>query len=499
MDAPSTQPMDPAGETGKLCTWINSIELSQIPDEIKTRAKYLILDGVACALVGAHFPWSEKAANAIFDMESSGSCNIIGWERVRPPFFLYQFRFNLVQKISPVAAALLNSTFIQGFELDDWHSEAPLHSNAIILPALFAGVSTLLISSPDQKVTGSSLLLAYLVGLEVGPRVGNALYGKNMLTVGWHSGAVFGPSASAAAVSKLLSLPASQIEDALGIACTQACGLMSAQFESEVKRMQHGFAARNGLLGALLARGGYIGIKKVYEREYGGFLEMFGKGSGREPKYLLEEVTKGLGEEWKTRGVRVKPYAAMAATHASVDCVRKLQEQHPEKMGNLKEIESVELRMGEVSFHHGGFKAVRPLTSVGAQMSCSYVAVTQMVDREVLPPQFRYDMLERDEVWELVDKTQCVLVSDKRVEFGTEAVITFEGGEKLTAAVKDPRGVVPALSNEEIVEKWKGLTKGVIDDRRRDEIQKLCLGLDDLDDVSKLEGLLAGLTKNPIA
>jgi hypothetical protein len=104
-----------------------------------------------------------------------------------------------------------------------------------------------LAKSSDKKVDDISFLLAYLVGLEVGPCVGNALYGKNILSVGWHSGPVFGSSASAAAASKLLGLPASQIEDALGIACTQACGLMSAQCESEVKRMQHGFAARNGL------------------------------------------------------------------------------------------------------------------------------------------------------------------------------------------------------------------------------------------------------------
>lgn len=61
-----------------------------------------------------------------------------------------------------------------------------------------------------------------------------------MLTSGWHSGAIFGPSASSAAVSKLLKLPANLIEDAVGIACTQACGLMSAQFEGEVKRAHHG-------------------------------------------------------------------------------------------------------------------------------------------------------------------------------------------------------------------------------------------------------------------
>jgi aconitate decarboxylase len=324
-----------------------------------------------------------------------------------------------------------------------------------------------------------------------------------MLTVGWHSGAVFGPSASAAAASKLLGLSASQIEDALGIACTQACGLMSAQFESEVKRMQHGFAARNGLLGALLARGGYIGIKKVYEREFGGFLEMFGKGSGRDPKFLLEEVTKGLGQKWQTEGVRVKPYAAMAATHASVDCVRKLQEEHPEEMKNLDNVEKIELRMGEAAFHHGGFKASRPLTSVGAQMSASYVAVTQMVDREVLTAQFRHDMLERDDLWKLVDKTNCILDKGEGPpgpkEFGTRIDVTFKDGKTITADVKAARGVDPAITNEEIVEKWRGLCKGAIDDERREKIEKLCLGLEDLDDVIKLEDLMAGLTKNPIA
>jgi len=74
--------MDPDGQTGKLCTWIDAVELSDIPESIRTRAKYLILDGLGCALVAAHLPWSEKAAKAIFDMESPGTCAVFGWERV---------------------------------------------------------------------------------------------------------------------------------------------------------------------------------------------------------------------------------------------------------------------------------------------------------------------------------------------------------------------------------------------------------------------------------
>jgi len=109
-----------------------------------------------------------------------------------------------------------------------------------------------------------------------------------------------------------------------------------------------------------------VGIKKVYEREYGAFLDMFSKGSERNPQFLIGELTKELGEIWKTENVKLKPYSAMAATHGSIDCIRKLQEQEPEKLKDFENIENIVLEMGEVAFHHGGFEVKRPLTSVGA-------------------------------------------------------------------------------------------------------------------------------------
>jgi aconitate decarboxylase len=37
------------------------------------------------------------------------------------------------------------------------------------------------------------------------------------------------------------------------------------------------------------------------ERSFGGgFLAMFGQGSGKMPSYTVDEVTKGLGEKWQT-------------------------------------------------------------------------------------------------------------------------------------------------------------------------------------------------------
>jgi DNA-binding GntR family transcriptional regulator len=52
-----------------------------------------------------------------------------------------------------------------------------------------------------------------LAGLEVGPRVGMALHGAQMLSRGGHSGSVFGAHAAAAATGALLHLDAARFED----------------------------------------------------------------------------------------------------------------------------------------------------------------------------------------------------------------------------------------------------------------------------------------------
>lgn len=68
--------------TKHLCAWVNQLSLSDIPDDVRTRAKYLILDGFGCAIVGAHLSWTEKAAGAIFEMESPGNCTVWGYDKV---------------------------------------------------------------------------------------------------------------------------------------------------------------------------------------------------------------------------------------------------------------------------------------------------------------------------------------------------------------------------------------------------------------------------------
>jgi aconitate decarboxylase len=393
-------------------------------------------------------------------------------------------------------AALINSTFTQGFELDDYHNIAPIHSSSIVLPALCA-----LSQHLKKPSSGSQFLLAAIVGYELGPRVGFGLRGGDVLSRGWHSGVVFGHAASAAACSKLMGLSVDQTEDAIGIACTQACGLMSAQFGAMVKRMQHGFASRNGLFAAMMASQGYTAMKGVLELPYGGFVSTFGNGGTKDPPTTPEKITEGLGKKWVLGTIVVKPYASMAATHATIDGILKIQNQHVDAFKDVDAVDMIRVEMSDGAFKKGGWAPTRPTDSTSAQMSGPYAGATQIIDNAVLAAQFSTAALERDEVWQWVNKFKCEHSQDLDIDEGLglaqRLTVTFKDSskQKIEMKVAAPKGIDPLLSNEEIVEKYELLTKDVTSVELRDQIKNMVLSLDEAEDVGRLVELLSRRTR----
>jgi aconitate decarboxylase len=466
---------DPAGPTGRLATWLSATTLTDVPAGVQERAKYLLLDGVGCALVGAQLPVSRIGVEGVLAFDPAGSGALVGWGE---------------RTTSPQSAAMLNSSFIQGFELDDFHPEAPLHSNSLVLPAMLAATSHV------GSVSGERLLLGAILGYETGPRVGLALGGLDMLSRGWHSGVVFGPLAAAASVGCLYGLDAARFEDALGIAATQSGGLMSAMYESMVKRMQHGFASRDGLVAAALAASGYVGIKRVFEREYGGWLSTFGEGHQTYP----EQIYAGLGTVWQTERITIKPYSAMGLLHAAIDAALKLRTEV-----SVSDIERIDIDMAEAAYSHGGWKAERPLEVIGAQMNVSYAVAVALLDGDVLVDQFTAKRINSDDVWNLINRTQThhqsaydKLPVDERLT--TQVRITLSDGSTHTATVAHPRGNGSnALTNPEIREKYRKLTKRAITPDRQTAIENAVLNLDTVDDVSQLMDLLTPVVHSPLA
>src|SRR6476660_10226760 len=411
------QPTDPAGPTGRLSTWLANTTLDDVPPTVRERAKHLILDGVACALVGAQLPVSRVGVKAVTALDGAGDAALIGWAPLTT---------------SPTSAAMLNSSFIQGLELDDYHPIAPLHSNSLVLPAMLSAAHQV------KSVSGARFLLGAILGYETGPRVGQALGGLEMLSRGWHSGVVFGTLSAAAAAGAIYGLNAAGFEDALGMAATQSCGLMSAQFESMVKRMQHGFASRNGLTAAALAASGYVGIKRVFEREYGGWLSTFGESHHPDPG----QISAGLGTVWETDRIAVKAYAAMGLLHAAIDAALQLRSEDKVPAGR---IERIDIDMPEAAYGHGGWQAVRPLEAIGAQMNVAYAVAVALLDGEVLIDQFSRARIDGDDVWNLIDRTKThhekaydELPVNERLT--TRVRVTLKDGSTRDKTVAHPRG-----------------------------------------------------------
>lgn len=461
----SAAPTDAAGPTGQLSNWLEGLTLKAVPADVQARAKHLILDGIACAIVGAQLPWSRTAVEAITSFEGPGQQTIIGWGKTA----------------SGPVACLLNGTFIQGFELDDFHPLGPLHSASVVVPALLACAEQL------GNVSGEKFLLGAVAGFEVGPRVGMALHGAQMLSRGWHSGSVFGTHASAAAAGVLLDLDAARFEDALGLAGTQSAGLMAAQFEAMCKRMHHGFSARNGLYSALLAAKGYTGIKRVFEREYGGFLSVFGEGHSPD----AGKITAGLGEKWETRRIAIKPYAAMGALHAPLDATFDILAKRPLKSD---EIDRIDIDMSHSAYHHGWWKLERPLTPIGAQMNVAYAVAVAILDGAAMAKQFSPQRIDSDDVWALIPKITAHHDPefDKNGPSGrnTRMTVRLKDGTVLQEFVSISRTVGAPLTDAQVVEKYRTLTNGLIDPKRQAAIEDRILNIDRLGSLAEISALL---------
>lgn len=462
--------------TPPLARWVAGLTLEAIPDRVRERAKHLLLDGVACALVGAGLPWSRVAMHAVLDVEGTGDVAVVGTGRTT----------------SAPAAVLLNSTFIQGFELDDFHPVAPLHSNSLILPVLLAPAGPAAAPNPGP-VTGARALTAAIAGFEVGPRVGLALHGAQMLSRGWHSGPVFGTHAAAMTAGLLRGLDAARLEDALGMAGTQSAGLMAAQYEAMSKRMQHGFAARNGYYAAALAAGGYTGIKRVFDREYGGYLAVFGEGHDPDP----QQITAGLGEQWHTELIMVKSYAAQGGLHGVIQAALELRAEHALGREQIEGIRRIEIRVGHTIYHHGWWTPERPLTSIGAQMNLGYAAAVALLDGTVMPAQFTDQRLDADDVWELLGKVdvrldQAIEGAPEHERFATDLSVTLGDGSVLHRRIVQPHGApLDPVTNAELIAKYRALVGPLVPAARLEAIQRAVLGLEDLTDIGELGRLLA--------
>jgi 2-methylcitrate dehydratase PrpD len=211
-------------------------------------------------------------------------------------------------------AALINGTAAHGEDFDDTFEGGPVHSGAVIVPAVLA-------ICERERLGGPRLLTGIATGVELLCRL-SLVAPTATHRAGFHPTAVFGAVAAAGAAAAVMKLPPAAIASALGIAGSMASGIIEYLAEGTwTKRMHAGWAAQSGIRAALLARGGFLGPRTVFDGAHG-FYRAFAPSAT--PDFL--PLVGDLGERWVMNGVAFKPYACGTMTQPFIDCAIGLAE-----------------------------------------------------------------------------------------------------------------------------------------------------------------------------
>jgi 2-methylcitrate dehydratase PrpD len=254
--------------TEQLAGFLAGSRWQEIPAAIRREGKRAILNIAGCVLAGRQDPAVE-----------------------------------LLRRTFPREDALVDAAAATAHDYDDTHLRTVIHATPPLAGALFSLART-------RSVSGPELLHAFILGMETTCRLGNAVT-PGHYERGWHITSTCGVFGVAAAAGKILQLTEKQFISALGIAATQAAGLVE-MLGSMARVLNAGFAARNGLASALLAAEGFQGPAKPLEG-LRGFINVF--GGSNDPR----QITDRWGERWEMTQVAYKPYPSGVVLHALLD------------------------------------------------------------------------------------------------------------------------------------------------------------------------------------
>lgn len=453
--------------TRGIAQFVSRLQYEAIPEEVRTRIKLLMLDSLGCALYGADLEWSRILQDTLEKIDATRTCSVWGTRR----------------KLSAPHAALVNGTQVQGFELDDVHRAGVLHVGAVVLPALIP------LTELKPGMSGREFLTAAVAGYEIGPRVGLCM-GPSHIASGWHSGATLGVFSAAAGAARGLKLDVDKTVHALGIAGTQAAGLMAAQFGAMVKRMHAGRSSQSGLYGALFAEAGFTGILNVLESEYGGFCTTLSQSPD---KFNLKELTAGLGETWQTMGVALKFYACVGTNHTTLDALRDMRQ---ERNFKAEDVRKIVVHGSEVTVNHVGWK-YEPQGLTSAQLNMPYCVATWLIENDCFVDQFTEKMVADPQRMKLSEKVEvihdpAITALGAKMRHKVHVEVHLNDGMVMKRTVEAARGSEKHFASDaEIVGKFEKLAGKVLPKARVAELRDAMLGLEKLPDAAVIARLLS--------
>jgi len=450
--------------TRDLARFAAGIRFEDIPREAVERIKLSVLDSIGCCLFGATLPWTLKVADLA---QAEGARPVASF-------------MGMGKKSSVSLAALVNGTAGHAFELDDIHKESIVHAGSIATP--------IALGYAEQKggASGRDVITAMTAGYEVGHRVGSAAT-QSLFFRGFHPQGTSGVFVAAATAARALDLDADKFQHALGIAGSQAGGLMAAQEGAMVKRFHSGRAAQSGVYSAQLAQSGFTGITDVLEAPYGGYLSSYSD------KPDPARLTEGLGTRWETLAVGYKPHAAVTSIHTALDALGDIMREQGLKPDDIAKVEAGLSPMTHV--HCAWDYKAQGVTA--AQMNLYYGLAVIAFDGVAFTAQYREDRLSDPKIFDFITRIHAYV--DPEIEkmgaafrHAARMKVSTREGRSFDTLVLHRRGSPEnPLTPEDIVYKFRHVVGSCLAPDRIERVIALASTLDKLDSTRELIDIIA--------
>ena len=294
------------GITAFIVEDVRALMAAPLPDDVVEAARQSVLDWFGIAIGGADEPLVEKLRAEAREQGGNPLATVV-----------YHG-----EKTSTAYAALINGAMADALDFSDANLAMRGHTTP-------ANVATALAMAEAQNATGMDFIKAVVAGVETGCRVGT-LVNQPYLRKGFHPTGNLVPFGAAAVASQMLGLNAGQWAHALGIAATQAAGLL-ASGGTMSKPFHSGKAATNGVIAGHLARREWIARADALEAPEG-FLATHATGMHDDRLYAAKGRFFILDTVYKQ-------HAACQLTHSSIENLLKLKRENSIKLADVKRVE----------------------------------------------------------------------------------------------------------------------------------------------------------------
>ncbi|MGV1049849.1 MAG: MmgE/PrpD family protein [Solirubrobacterales bacterium] len=382
-----------AAET--LADWSSALELAEVPEEVAAAAKLHLLDAVGTGLAALALDEMPAARAVALEIGGEPEATALGLSR----------------RVGAGAAALANGATMHALDFDDTHAATLIHSSVVV-------AATVLAVGEARGAGGAELLAAAIAGYEVSARIGLAAPGALHLK-GFHPTSVCGVFAAAAAAARLRGLSAERTANALGIAGSQASGLMEYLADgSQTKPLHAGWAAHAGIVAAALAAHGATGPASVLEGRFGLLAAHVGE-------FDAAALSAELGSRWETTAIAFKAYPCCHLSHSVLDAVGA------SGIGPDEVEEIVALVPGEVAIGlvlEPAERKLRPASAYEAKFSLPYCIGALLVRGELGVDAFTAAAIVDERALEIAAR-----VSYEVADFGS-------GGSEISGGVRGRAG-----------------------------------------------------------